>query len=39
MKIKVPKVTAEKISKEEAVETMAGFENLDEVVEKLGKWQ
>lgn len=39
MKIKVPKVTAEKISKEEAAETMAGFENLDEVVEKLGKWQ
>lgn len=39
MKIKVPKVTAEKISKEEAVETMAGFESLDEVVEKLGKWQ
>ena len=39
MKIKVPKVTAEKISEEEAVETMAGFESLDEVVEKLGKWQ
>lgn len=39
MKIKVPKVTAEKISKEEAVETMAGFDSLDEVVEKLGKWQ
>lgn len=39
MKIKVPKVIAEKISEEEAVETMAGFESLDEVVEKLGKWQ
>lgn len=39
MKIKVPKVTAEKISEEEAVETMAGFENLEEVREKLEKWQ
>ena len=39
MKIKVPKVTAEKISEKEAAETMAGFESLDEVVEKLGKWR
>lgn len=39
MKIKVPKVTAEKISEEKAAEMMTGFENLDEVVEKLGKWQ
>ena len=39
MKIKVPKVTAEKISEEEAVEMMTGFENLDEVREMLEKWQ
>lgn len=39
MKIKVPKVTAEKISEEEAAETMAGFENLDEIGMKLSKWQ
>ena len=39
MKIKVPKVTAEKISKEEAVEMMTGFENLDEIGMKLSKWQ
>lgn len=39
MKIKVPKMTAEKISKEEAVETMAGFDSLDEVGMKLSKWQ
>ena len=39
MKIKVPKVTAEKISKEEAVEMMTGFENLDEIGMKLGKWR
>lgn len=39
MKIKVPKVTAEKISKEEAAKMMAGFENLDEVGMKLSKWQ
>ena len=38
MKIKVPKVTAEKISKEEAVEMMTGFENLDEIGMKLSKW-
>lgn len=38
MKIKVPKVTAEKISEEEALK-MTNFENLDEVIEKLGKWQ
>ena len=38
MKIKVPKVTAEKINEEEALK-MTNFENLDEVVEKLGKWQ
>ena len=38
MKIKVPKDTAEKISEEEALK-MTNFENLDEVVEKLGKWQ
>ncbi len=39
MKIKVPKVTSEKISEKKAAETMTGFEGLDEVVEKLGKWQ
>lgn len=39
MKIKVPKMSAEKISKEEAVETMAGFDSLDEVGMKLSKWQ
>lgn len=39
MKIKVPKVTAEKISEEEAVEMMTGFDSLNEVIEKLGKWQ
>ncbi len=39
MKIKVPKVTAEKISKEKAAKMMTGFENLDEVREKLEKWQ
>lgn len=38
MKIKVPKVTAEKISEEEALK-MTNFENLDEVREKLEKWQ
>ena len=38
MKIKVPKVIAEKISKEEALK-MTNFENLDEVREKLEKWQ
>lgn len=38
MKIKVPKVTAEKISEEEALK-MTNFENLDEVREKLDKWQ
>lgn len=39
MKIKVPKVTAEKISEEEAAEMMTGFDSLNEVIEKLGKWQ
>lgn len=38
MKIKVPKVTAEKINEEEALK-MTNFENLDEVREKLEKWQ
>lgn len=38
MKIKVPKMPAELISEEEALK-MTNFENLDEVVEKLGKWQ
>ena len=38
MKIKVPKVTAEKINEEEALK-MTNFENLDEVREKLDKWQ
>lgn len=38
MKIKVPKVTAEKISEEEALK-MTNFENLDEVGMKLSKWQ
>lgn len=39
MKIKVPKVTAKKISEEEAAEMMTGFDSLKEVIEKLGKWQ
>ena len=39
MKIKVPKVTAEKISEKEAAEMMTGFDSLNEVIEKLGKWQ
>lgn len=39
MKIKVPKVTAEKISEEKAAEMMTGFDSLNEVIEKLGKWQ
>lgn len=39
MKIKVPKVTAEKISEEEAAEMMTGFDSLNEVIEKLEKWQ
>lgn len=38
MKIKVPKIPAEKISEEEALK-MTNFENLDEVREKLNKWQ
>lgn len=38
MKIKVPKIPAEKISEEEALK-MTNFENLDEVREKLEKWQ
>lgn len=38
MKIKVPKIPAEKISEEEALK-MTNFENLDEVREKLSKWQ
>ncbi len=38
MKIKVPKVTAEKISEKEALK-MTNFENLDEVREMLEKWQ
>ena len=38
MKIKVPKVTAEMITEEEALK-MTNFENLDEVREKLEKWQ
>lgn len=39
MKIKVPKVTAEKISEEEAAEMMTGFDSLNKVIEKLSKWQ
>lgn len=38
MKIKVPKIPAELISEEEALK-MTNFENLDEVREKLNKWQ
>lgn len=38
MKIKVHKIPAEKISEEEALK-MTNFENLDEVREKLNKWQ
>ena len=38
MKIKVPKMLAELISEEEALK-MTNFENLDEVREKLEKWQ
>lgn len=38
MKIKVPKMSAELISEEEALK-MTNFENLDEVREKLEKWQ
>lgn len=38
MKIKVPKMPAELISEEEALK-MTNFENLDEVREKLEKWQ
>lgn len=38
MKIKVSKMTAEKISEEEALK-MTNFECLDEVREKLAKWQ
>lgn len=38
MKIKVHKISAEKISEEEALK-MTNFENLDEVREKLNKWQ
>lgn len=38
MKIKVHKISAEKISEEEALK-MTNFENLDEVREKLSKWQ
>lgn len=38
MKIKVHKILAEKISEEEALK-MTNFENLDEVREKLSKWQ
>lgn len=38
MKIKVPKIPAEKISEEEALK-MTNFECLDEVREKLNKWQ
>lgn len=38
MKIKVHKIPAEKISEEEALK-MTNFENLDEVREKLSKWQ
>lgn len=38
MKIKVPKVTTEKISEEEALK-MTNFECLDEVRKKLAKWQ
>lgn len=38
MKIKVPKIPAEKISEEEALK-ITNFENLDEVREKLEKWQ
>lgn len=38
MKIKVPKISAEKISEEEALK-MTNFECLDEVREKLKKWQ
>lgn len=38
MKIKVPKIPAEKISEEEALK-MTNFECLDEVREKLAKWQ
>ena len=39
MKIKVPKIPAEKISEKEAAETMTGFDGLDEVGMKLSKWQ
>lgn len=38
MKIKVSKIPAEKISEEEALK-MTNFECLDEVREKLAKWQ
>ena len=38
MKIKVSKIPAEKISEEEALK-MTNFECLDEVREKLKKWQ
>lgn len=38
MKTKVHKIPAEKISEEEALK-MTNFENLDEVREKLSKWQ
>lgn len=38
MKIKVHKIPAEKISEEEALK-MTNFECLDEVREKLSKWQ
>lgn len=38
MKIKVSKISAEKISEEEALK-MTNFECLDEVREKLAKWQ
>lgn len=38
MKIKVHKIPAEKISEEEALK-MTNFECLDEVREKLNKWQ
>lgn len=38
MKIKVHEIPAEKISEEEALK-MTNFECLDEVREKLGKWQ
>lgn len=38
MKIKVPKIPAEKISEKEALK-MTNFECLDEVRKKLAKWQ